>query len=106
VSGFLIAAALVVALAVTGRRWWRRRLLNRRLRSLPAMQPETAMVVAGYDDIEHEVARRRCPCGGRFDNNGETSKEYGNKRLRVVRLECRFCEERSRIYFDVSTMFH
>ena len=105
-SGFLIAAALVVALAFSGRKWWRRRALRRKLLALPAMQPDTAMAVGGFDDIGREVARRRCPCGGRFDNKGESSKAYGDKRLRVVRLECRFCEERSRIYFDVSTMFH
>jgi len=106
VTGFLIAAALVVALAVSGRRWWRRRRLRAKLLALPAMQPETAIVVSDFEEIEREVARRRCPCGGRFDNKGESSRADGDKRLRVVRLECRFCEERSRIYFDVSTMFH
>lgn len=105
-SGFLIAAALVVALAVTGRKWWRRRRLRSKLLALPAMQPDTAMPVSDFDEIEREVAKRRCPCGGRFDNKGESSKTLGNRRLRIVRLECRFCEERSRIYFDVSTLFH
>jgi hypothetical protein len=106
VTGFLIAAALVVALGVTGRRWWRRRRLRRKLLALPAMRPETAMLVSDFSEIEAEVTRRRCPCGGRFDHKGESSKRSGDKQLRVVRLECRFCEERSRIYFDVSRMFH
>jgi hypothetical protein len=106
VSGLLIGLALAVALGVTGRRWWRRRRLRGKLLALPAMQPDTAMPVADFDEIEREVVRRRCPCGGRFDNKGESSKAHGDKRLRVVRLECRFCEERSRIYFDVSGMFH
>jgi len=106
VSGGLIALALTVALAVTGRRWWRRRALRRRLAALPGMQPNTAMPVSGFDEIGEEVARRRCPCGGRFDNKGESSLSDGDRRLRVVRLECRFCEERSRLYFDLTEIFH
>jgi hypothetical protein len=106
VSGAAIAIVLAVVLAVTGRRWWRRRALRRRLDALPGMQPRTAMPVASFDEIGLEVARRRCPCGGRFDNKGESSRVDDGRRLRVVRLECRFCEERSRLYFDVTEMFH
>jgi hypothetical protein len=70
------------------------------------MQPRTAMSVGDFDEIAVEVAKRRCPCGGRFDNKGESSAVDGAKRLRVVRLECRFCEQRSRLYFDVTEIFH
>lgn len=64
------------------------------------------MAVGSFEEIGLEVAARRCPCGGRYENKGESSVEHEGKRLRVARLECRFCEERIRLYFDVTAMFH
>jgi len=105
-TGIAIALALLVALAVSARRWTRRAALRRALLALPGARKENPVAVDSFASIGAEVALRRCPCGGRYDDKGESSLEYDGRRLRVVRLECKFCEERIRLYFDVTSLFH
>jgi hypothetical protein len=105
-TGLLLTLALIIALAFSAWRWWRRRKLDRRLRALPGGSAATAIAVASFDEIDEEVRRRRCPCGGRHDVHGEGAETDNGRSLRIVQVECRFCERRSRIYFDVSRLFH
>lgn len=84
----------------------RRAALRRALLSLPGSRKDNAIVVDSFEDIEVAVAARRCLCCGRYQNKGESSAVHDGKRLRVVRLECTFCEERIRLYFDVTSLFH
>ena len=98
--------ALVVALAFSGRRLYRRLRLRRALMALPGARPENAMVVDSFEEIDAEAKRRRCPCGGRYDVRGESSRQDGQRRLRVIGLECKFCEQRVRLFFDVTGFFH
>lgn len=104
--GLLMAFALVLALAFSGRRLYRRQRLRRALLALPGARSENAMVVGSFEEIDAEVQRRRCPCGGRYDVRGESSRNEGGRRLRVIGLECRFCEQRMRLFFDVTGFFH
>jgi hypothetical protein len=101
-----MALALVVALAVSGRRLYRRLRLHRALLALPGARPENAVVVGSFEEIDAETKRRHCPCGGRYDVRGESSRETGGRRLRVIGLECRFCERQVRLFFDVTGLFH
>jgi hypothetical protein len=105
-TGLVLSLALIVALAFAGRRMFRRTSARKRLAALPGMSRETAISVADFDEIETHVARLRCPCGGRYDQKGESSSEHGGRRFRTAGIECRFCEERLRIFFDVTRMFH
>jgi len=105
-TGLFLALALLVALAFTARRWWRRRRLEHRLSTLPGGSAATAISVTAFDQIDAEIRRRRCPCGGRNETRGEGTQTENGRSLRVVRLECGFCERRSRIYFDVSRLLH
>jgi len=98
--------ALLIALAFSGRRAYRRLRLRRALVALPGARADNAIVATGFDEIDEETRRRHCPCGGRYHVNGESTREDGGRRLRVVRLECRFCEQRIRLYFDISGLFH
>jgi len=104
--GLALTLALVVALSVSGYRLVRRLRLRRRMAALPGATADSAMPVASFDEIDLEVARRRCVCGGRYDSHGESSSERHSKRLRVALLECRMCERRTRLYFDVSNIYH
>ena len=104
--GFLMALALVVALAFSGRRFVRRTRLRRAMLALPGARVENAMPVGSFEEVDAEVRRRRCPCGGRYDVRGESSREEGGKRVRVMGLECKFCEKQVRLFFDVTGMFH
>lgn len=105
-TGVVLTLALLVALAFAGRRAFRRVSVRKRLAALPGMSRETAIPVTDFDEIESHVARLRCPCGGRYDLKGESSGEHDGRRYRTAGIECRFCEERRRLFFDVTGMFH
>ena len=62
--------------------------------------------VRSFEQIDEEVRRRRCHCGGRYQTLGESSLGEPPLMLRAVRLECRFCEEIVRLYFDLSGLYH
>jgi len=104
--GLLLGAAVLTAVGFSAWRWLRRARVARRMRALPGGSAATAIVVTSFDQIDAEIRRRRCPCGGRNDAHGEGTKAEGGRSLRVVRLECRFCERRAALYFDVSRLFH
>lgn len=104
--GIALTLALLIALAVAGWRVVRRLRLRRRLAALPGARPENAVSVGDFEEIDEEIRRRRCVCGGRYDSHGESSFESGSQRLRVAALECRMCERRTRVYFDVSSIYH
>ena len=105
-SGLAIALALLVALMFTGRRYFRRSSLRRKLAALPGMSAETAIAIKDFDEIAMHVRQLRCPCGGRYDLKGESSSQRAGRRFRTAGIECRFCEERKRIFFEVTEMFH
>jgi hypothetical protein len=106
VLGLFLTLALVLALAFAGHRWQRRARMRRRLAALPGGSVETALAAESFSAIDEEIRRRRCPCGGRFDAYGEGSREDGGSRLRVISIECRFCERQSRVFFDVTGLYH
>lgn len=70
------------------------------------MSPATAIAIQSFDEIGEHVRRLRCPCGGRYEMKGESSTERDGRRLRTAGIECVFCEERVRVFFDVTGMFH
>ncbi len=104
--GLFMALALVVALAFSGRRFYRRARLRRALLALPGARAENAVVVGSFEEIDAEIQRRRCPCGGRYDIRGESSRETDGRRLRVIGVECRFCEKQMWLFFDVTGLLH
>jgi hypothetical protein len=104
--GLFMALALVVALTFSGRRLYRRMRLRRALLALPGARSENAVVVGSFEEVDAETERRRCPCGGRYDVRGESSRETDGRRLRVIGLECRFCEKQVRLFFDVTGLLH
>jgi hypothetical protein len=73
---------------------------------MPAGSEATALPVASFESIDAEVQRSRCDCGGRYERSGEGSAFVRGRRLRTVRVECRRCETRRVLHFDVSGMFH
>ena len=104
--GLAIAIALILALVFSARRVEKRRRLARLMLELPGAQPDSALPVGSFDDIDEELRRRRCPCGGAYDVLGEGSRAEGDRRLRFMRVECDMCERETIVFFDVSTLFH
>ncbi len=104
--GLALTVALLLALGFSGYRLFVRRSLEYRRRRLAGGSVETAMPVVSFDEIDLELARRRCHCGGRYDRHGEGPVAGKGAMLRAVALECRRCEERTRAYFDLTAVYH
>jgi hypothetical protein len=110
VIGAILTAALLAALAVSAYRLWRRLRRRRLLASLPGGSRATAIQMEGFSDIDDHLYARECPCGGLLASMGERSErawgDEGERLLRVVRVECRRCEERFEVWFDVTRAYH
>jgi len=104
--GLLLSLALVAALSVTGYRALRRHRRRRRLASLDGGSRATAIAVEAFSEIDDHLARRECRCGGLLAGHGERSEADGQRILRVVRVECRRCEERGEVWFDATLAYH
>lgn len=110
-TGLVLFGALVAALAVTAARRLRRIRRRRRLAALPGGSRATAIGIDAFPDIEDHLARRECPCGGLLASLGERSESApqagrrGALLLRVVRVECRRCEDRGEVWFDVTRAY-
>jgi hypothetical protein len=109
VTGLLLALALVAALAAAGYRVLRRRRRRRLLAALPGGARESAIEVEAFSEIEDHLRVRECPCGGLLASLGERSENTLGQRdariLRVVRVECRRCEELSEVWFDATRAY-
>jgi hypothetical protein len=106
VLGLAIAVALIVALAASGYRLSRRIRRRRAMAELEGGSRASAFEIDAFSDIEDHLLRRECPCGGLFASLGERSEPDGDRILRVVRVECRRCEERAEIWFDATRAYH
>lgn len=105
-TGTLLALALLAAMTAAGLRALRRRRLRMAMAALPGGSEATALAVDGFGDIDFEMKRRRCRCGGALAALGERSEKTGDRVLRVVRAECGRCEERTEVWFDATRAFH
>ena len=109
-TGLLLFVALVAALAAAGYRTARRRKRRRLLAALPGGCRESAIEVEAFSEIEDHLRVRECPCGGLLASLGERSEREGRaaggRILRVVRVECRRCEELSEVWFDATRAYH
>lgn len=102
--GLLMTLAVLAAVISAGVRRWRRNQLRYGGRGSTASRP---IEVSRFEEIDAEMQQRRCGwCGGGMRLAGETSRDVGQRRFRVVRLVCDDCERDTRIYFDVTRVFH
>jgi hypothetical protein len=104
--GLLFAIVVAVAAAVWIARGMRARAARARFRTGPGTSLESAIPVRSFDDIDRDVATRRCHCGSWLQLAGEGTRQDGTRRYRVVRLGCDECEEGVALYFDVSDVLH
>jgi hypothetical protein len=114
VTGLLLLAALVAALVATGWRVRRRRRRRVLLAALPGGGRDSAIEVEAFSEIEDHLRVRECPCGGLLASLGERSETESGRSparrgpsriLRVVRVECRRCEELSEVWFDATRAY-
>jgi len=102
-AGLALTLALLLALGFSARRALRRRALRL---ALPGGSAETSIDVDDFDAIDEGVRARPCTCGGILEAHGERSETSGDRRFRVVQAECRRCEQRVSLWFDVTRMYH
>jgi hypothetical protein len=100
---FLLALALLLAIAAVALRSWRHRAAER---ALPGRSPETAIRVEDYSDIDVTVRLESCSCGGLFVLRGEGPVRGYGASLRLTRIECRRCARERVLYFDLRTVRH
>ena len=101
-----LTVALLLALAASGYRSVRRLRLRRALAALDGGSRASAREIDAFSEIEDHLTHRECPCGGLFANLGERSEPDGSRIFRIVRVECRRCEERTEIWFDATRAYH
>jgi len=99
----LIGLSALVAAIVVGARKLRRLL---RERSRPGATAATAIAIRDFAEIDIELRRQNCECGGRFASSGEGPVRDSGRPLRVANLECRNCGRERRVYFDLGEMRH
>ncbi len=98
----LLGIAVAIAAAAVGARKLRDHLHER---SQPGQSQATAIHIMDFAEIDLELRRQSCRCGGRFVSLGE-GPVRGTRPLRVAHLECRSCERERRVYFDLSEIRH
>jgi hypothetical protein len=101
-----LTVALLLALAASGYRSVRRLRFRRALSALDGGSRDSALAIDAFSQIEDHLASRECPCGGLYASLGERSEPAGGRILRIVRVECRRCEERTEIWFDATRAYH
>ncbi|MBI3782050.1 MAG: hypothetical protein HY270_01475 [Deltaproteobacteria bacterium] len=101
--GLFMALALIAAVAAVGARRWRK---ARWARQQPGTSIYAPVIVSGFDEIDAAIANRVCWCEGTYAESGETSRNIGQRRFRIVRLVCNQCEREQLMYFDVTAVFH
>lgn len=104
--GIFLFVALVAALAASGYRVLRRRRRRVALAQLAGGSRETALEIDAFSEIEDHLVHRECPCGGLLMSLGERSEPVSPRILRVVRVECRRCEQRGEVWFDATRAYH
>ncbi len=95
-------AVLAAVAAVGWRRWQSRREETTR----PGASLRRAIRVRSFEQIDRIACRRRCRCGDPLHATGEGSSQLGDRRFRVLTLECSGCGKERRLYFDVTRIFH
>lgn len=105
-TGLAIALALLAALAASGYRLTRRVRLRRQLAALPGGSRATAVAVEAFPQMDEHLLRRECRCAGLLAVHGERSETVDQHRYRIARVECRRCEERGEVWFDVTRAYN
>lgn len=101
----LAAVALIAATAWVGRKVVRSRRRQAAGR-LPGASPANPLEVSSFAEIDQALAARRCWCGGKLLLEGEGSRQERGRRYRIARLGCLRCDEDTRLYFDVTRVYH
>jgi len=104
--GLVLAVALLAALIAAGYRTLRRYRRRKLLAALAGASRASAIAIEAFSEIEDHLLKRECPCGGLLASHGERSEPDGERILRVVRVECRRCEERGEVWFDATLAYH
>lgn len=102
-AGLFIGVAVIAAVVAV---WWRWRQERRLQQRQPGATIRLPIVVSGFDEIDAFVEGQRCSCGEALVLSGETSRQVGDRRYRIVRLVCTDCEHEQQVYFDVTAVFH
>ncbi len=104
VINLILVAAILAAVAVLAGKRWRQRQRRETRTGASIYNP---IAVSRFDEIDAEIALRRCwVCEGAVKESGETSRNVGERRFRIVRLICNDCDRDDVVFFEVTAAFH
>ena len=106
IISLVLTLALVAAVVATMRRRGYRARLRREAAERQGSSPERAIYVRGFTEIDDQLARRWCVCGGYLERMGEGTREVGDRRYRIVRMRCQECEAVDEVFFDTTEIVH
>jgi hypothetical protein len=98
-----LGGAALVAVLVVVVRWIQQRAIER---SQPGRNPDNAIPIEDYGDMDFAVRMQTCRCGGRYLLRGEEPLLEAQRPLRIAHMECSRCERSRRLYFDLSAVRH
>lgn len=106
VTSLVMTVAIVLAVVAVARRRWRRRALRQAARGRAGATPELAIVVRSFGEMDDQLGRRWCHCGGYLERTGEGTRETGGRRFRIARLRCQECDDAAEVFFDTTELAH
>lgn len=102
----LAGGAALVAGGVYLGRYLVRRARERAWQRKPGCSPDNPIRVSDLDEIEAQVERIRCRCGGSLHVVAQAGSHSGLGAMRVTRVECRLCDAVYYLYFDLTELRH
>lgn len=73
---------------------------------MPGGERATAVEVEDFAQMDEDLSRRECRCAGLLAAYGERSETLEKRRYRIALVECRRCEERGEVWFDVTRAYN
>jgi hypothetical protein len=98
-----IGGAAFIAVLVVAVRMIQQRAIER---TQPGRNPDYAIPIENYGDMDFAVRMQTCRCGGRYLLRGEEPLLQAHRPLRIAHMECSRCERPRRLYFDLSAVRH
>ena len=103
-TSLLFTFAIIAALVAVGIRRYRARRARVAADDRPGATVENAIYIRTFDEMDDELRRRWCSCGGFLDLEGEGSRESAGRRFRVARMRCLECEAATLVFFDTTDL--
>ena len=102
----ILTIVLIVAVVVMTTRIWTRRRRRGAWAEQPGRSAHNVLEVVRFDEMDETVRAERCHCGGRLSVVSEGSQTVDGQQLRVIRADCRDCDQDLYFFFKIRKVLH